>query len=110
MAILAMCYDLMQEEMVEKVRVIGIKLGIINEFDEDDESVAKNELDKSACLETIDEEEKYNDKLETNKTREATRINVKSAKDEQQVPECVEENDRKTSTFDNQKISKIGSY
>ncbi|CAF2373095.1 unnamed protein product [Rotaria sp. Silwood2] len=42
MAILAMCFDLMQEEIVAKFRWIGTKLGII---DKDDEDI--NQIDKT---------------------------------------------------------------
>lgn len=37
MAMLAMCYDLMEEQMVDKFRAIGIKLGIIKEYEDEDE-------------------------------------------------------------------------
>jgi hypothetical protein len=42
MAILAMCFDLMQEEIVAKFRWIGTKIGIIEK--EDDRSIQADQL------------------------------------------------------------------
>jgi hypothetical protein len=77
MAILAMCYDLMQEQMVEKVKAIALRLGIISETDENgDEILPKNELEDRDNMEDIEKEP-----FESRRTpvsREATRIQVKS--------------------------------
>lgn len=40
MALLAMCFNLMQEEVIYKVRKLGKRLGIVKEFD--DEEFANN--------------------------------------------------------------------
>lgn len=37
MALLAMCFNLMQEEVIHKIRLIGKKLGIINDCDDDED-------------------------------------------------------------------------
>ena len=35
MALLAMCFNLMQEEVIHKIRMFGKKIGIINDCDDD---------------------------------------------------------------------------
>ena len=40
MALLAMCFNLMQEEVIHKIRMFGKKIGIINDCD--DESFVDN--------------------------------------------------------------------
>lgn len=35
MALLAMCFNLMQEEVIHKIRLFGKKIGIINDCDDD---------------------------------------------------------------------------
>ena len=52
MAILAMCFDLMQEEIVAKFRWIGRKIGII-EKDDEIEDEATSQTDKNNKLRTF---------------------------------------------------------
>lgn len=35
MALLAMCFNLMQEEVLHKIRMVGKRLGIVNDCDDD---------------------------------------------------------------------------
>jgi hypothetical protein len=55
MAILAMCFDLMQEEIVAKFRWIGSKVGIIEKADENTDHTDKISESKSKRSSTIND-------------------------------------------------------
>jgi hypothetical protein len=69
MATLAMCFDLMQEEIIAKFTWVGKKLGIVDNKDEDGEESKDektgNEIgnEKQASFEDLSREELQNNEL-----------------------------------------------
>jgi hypothetical protein len=69
MATLAMCFDLMQEEIIAKFTWVGKKLGIVDNKDEDGEESkdekTRNEIgnEKQASFEDLSREELQNNEL-----------------------------------------------
>lgn len=72
MAILAMCFDLMQEEIIAKFTWLGKKLGIIDKDSDDEEeevdgTAAANDDDKLKSDKKFDNEETFKGSASANK-------------------------------------------
>ena len=55
MAILAMCIDLMQDQMFTKIKIIIDKLGLGKEYDNEEEIIEENEVTEESEISTKDE-------------------------------------------------------